>query len=216
MIGPDPLNPHPVEGFPRVCFLKNVVKNPNICVGDYTYYDDPQGGESFEKNVLYHYPFIGDKLIIGKFCALATGVRFIMNGANHYMKGFSSYPFNIFGCGWEKGAPSLQEYPRKGDTVIENDVWIGYQSTIMAGVKIGNGAIIASGSLVAKDVPAYSIVGGNPSQIIRYRFDSDMINILEEVAWWNWPIEVISENLNLIRSQDIQGLYQVAYKLNLI
>lgn len=209
MLGPDPLVKHPLKEFPRVCFLKSAIKNPNIIIGDYTYYDDPEGGDSFEKNVLYHYPFVGDKLIIGKFCSLATGVRFIMNGANHYMNGFSTYPFDIFGSGWEKGAPAFCDYPQKGDTIVGNDVWIGYQSVIMPGVKIGNGAIISSESLIVKDVPAYSLVGGNPAQVIRYRFDSSTIQVLEEISWWNWPIEVISDNLPLIRSSNIEDLYKV-------
>lgn len=206
MYGPDPANPHPMEGFPQVCFIKNRVKNPNIIIGDFTYYDDPEGAENFERNVLYHFPFIGDKLIIGKFCAIAKGVQFIMNGANHSMAGFSTYPFYIFGNGWEASQPQAGDLPDKGDTVIGNDVWIGYQALIMPGIKIGNGAIISSRSVVTSDVPAYSIVGGNPARVIRQRFNDETISILEKLAWWDWPVEKITQNLPAIRSANVEAL----------
>ena len=183
MQGPDPKDPHPMQGFPQVCFIKNVVSNPNIIIGDYTYYDDPEDSENFERNVLYHYPFIGDKLIIGKFCALATGVQFIMNGANHKISGFSTYPFQIFGNGWERVMPQPGELPFKGDTVIGNDVWIGYEAVIMPGVKIGDGAIVAAKSVIVKDVPPYTVVGGNPATSLRQRFPDDTINVLLAIAW---------------------------------
>ena len=206
MYGPSPENKHPMEGFPQVCFIKNTVRSPNIVVGDYTYYDDPDDSEGFERNVLYHFPFIGDTLIIGKFCAIARGVRFIMNGANHKLSGISTYQFQIFGNGWEKVMPEPGDLPYKGDTVIGNDVWIGYEALIMAGVKIGNGAIISSRSVVVSDVPAYTIVGGNPARPIRQRFDADTIARLEAVAWWDWPVEKISENLPAIVSGDVDAL----------
>ncbi|QGF26693.1 Vat family streptogramin A O-acetyltransferase [Pantoea eucalypti] len=206
MYGPDPANPHPMEGFPQVCFIKNRVKNPNIIIGDFTYYDDPEGAENFERNVLYHFPFIGDKLIIGKFCAIAKGVQFIMNGANHSMAGFSTYPFYIFGNGWEASQPQAGDLPDKGDTVIGNDVWIGYQALIMPGIKIGNGAIISSRSVVTSDVPAYSIVGGNPARVIRQRFNDETLSILEKLAWWDWPVEKITQNLPAIRSANVEAL----------
>jgi len=206
MNGPDPGNKHPMAGFSQVCYIKNTVSNPNIEIGDYTYYDDPNGAEDFERNVLYHYPFIGDKLIIGKFCAIATGVRFIMNGANHKMSGISTYPFQIFGHGWEKVMPKEGDLPFKGNTVIGNDVWIGYESLIMPGVRIGNGAIIAARSVVTTDVPAYTIVGGNPAQPIRSRFSPEDVAELEEIAWWNWPVDLISLHLDLIVSGDIAAL----------
>ena len=150
MHGADPKSKHPMEGFPQVCFIKNTVSNPNIVIGDYTYYDDPEDSENFERNVLYHFPFIGDKLIIGKFCALARGVKFIMNGANNKLSGISTYPFQIFGNGWEKVMPSADELPYKGDTEVGNDVWRGYESLIMPGVKIGNGAIVSTSWVVWK------------------------------------------------------------------
>jgi len=210
MFGPDPKNKHPMAGFPQVCFIKNTVDNPKIIIGDYTYYDDPEDSENFERNVLYHFPFIGDKLIIGKFCALARGVKFIMNGANHKISGISTYPFYIFGQGWENVMPATEELPYKGDTEIGNDVWIGYEALFMPGVKIGHGAIISSRSVVTGDVPAYAIVGGNPAKVIRYRFDAETIAKLEDIAWWNWPVEKISRNLSLIVSGDIDALVSCA------
>ena len=208
--GPSPLNKHPMEGFPQVCFIKNMVQNPNIFVGDYTYYDDPNDSENFERNVLYHFPFIGDKLIIGKFCAIARGVKFIMNGANHQMSGISTYPFSIFGNGWEKATPELGNLPYKGDTVIGNDVWIGYEALIMPGVKIGNGAIVAARSVVVSDVPAYTIVGGNPAKPIKQRFSPEVIDALESIAWWDWPLEKITRHLTVISSGDIEALQSCA------
>lgn len=206
MYGANPKDKHPMKGFPQICFIQNTVSNPNILVGDYTYYDDPEDSEDFERNVLYHFPFIGDRLIIGKFCALATGITFIMNGANHKLSGFSSYPFQIFGNGWEEVMPQPGELPYKGDTVIGNDVWIGYQAVIMPGVQVGDGAIIAAKSVVTKDVAPYSIVGGNPAQCIRQRFDDELIQRLLEVAWWNWSIEKITRNLKKIVAADIEAL----------
>ncbi|WP_153448250.1 Vat family streptogramin A O-acetyltransferase [Vibrio algicola] len=209
MTYPDPNNKEPVKGFPQVGFLKNFITSANILVGDYTYYDDPEGVERFESNVLYHFPFIGDKLIIGKFCAIAKGVQFIMNGANHKMSGFSSYPFYIFGEDWAKSLPAAGTLPYKGDTTIGNDVWLGYESTIMPGVSIGNGAIVASKSVVTSDVPAYSIVGGNPAQVIKYRFDETTIETLLAIAWWDWDSKTITENLELITNNDLDALAKV-------
>lgn len=206
MNGPDPRETHPMQGFPQVCFIKNTVKNPNIIIGDYTYYDDPDDSENFERNVLYHYTFLGDKLIIGKFCAIARGARFIMNGAFHKMSGISTYPFSIFRSGWESVMPKNGELPFKGDTVIGNDVWIGYDALIMAGVKIGDGAVIAARAVVTRDVGPYEIVGGNPARPIRKRFDDAAINELLKIQWWNWDIEKITGNLPLITSSDIAAL----------
>lgn len=206
MNGPDPHEKHPMKGFPQVCFIKNTVDNPNIVIGDYTYYDDPEDSENFERNVLYHFPFIGDKLIIGKFCAIARGARFIMNGANHKLSGISTYPFQIFGNGWEKVMPKPGDLPYKGDTVIGNDVWIGYQALVMPGVRIGDGAIVSAGAVVVSDVEPYAIVGSNPARPIKRRFDPEQVRALLEIAWWDWPIEQISEHLHLIVSGDIEAL----------
>ena len=206
MNGPNPNNPSPMEGFPRVGFLKNYITSINIEVGDYTYYDDPDGPENFEKNVLYHFDFIGDRLIIGKFCAIAKDVTFIMNGANHQTSGFSTYPFFIFGNGWEKFVPKSNDLPFKGNTEIGHDVWIDYNATIMPGVKIGSGAIIASKSVVTCDVPAYSVVGGNPAKVIKTRFDDKTINTLLDIAWWAWSNEKITAHLDAITQCDIKAL----------
>lgn len=195
-----------MQGFPQVGYLKNFITSPNIEVGDYTYYDDPDGPEHFEKNVLYHFDFIGDKLIIGKFCAIAKDVTFIMNGANHKSTGFSTYPFFIFGNGWEKSAPQPGDLPFKGNTEIGNDVWIGYNATIMPGVKIGSGAIIASKSVVTNDVPAYAVVGGNPAKIIKQRFDVKTINALLSIAWWDWSNDKITAHLDAITQNNLDLL----------
>ncbi|MFK7049973.1 Virginiamycin A acetyltransferase [Flavobacterium columnare] len=202
---PNKDNPFPLNGYNKLCFLKNIIKNPNIIVGDYTYYDDFDDVENFEKNVKYHFDFTGDKLIIGKFCMIASGVKFIMNGANHLTEAISAYPFAIFGHDWQH-AMEGKSYPTKGDTIIGNDVWIGHNATIMAGVKIGDGAIIATNATVTKDVPPYSIVGGNPSQLIRKRFSEEKIQELLHLAWWDWDIEKITANVQLLTSNNIEKL----------
>lgn len=206
MFGPNPNNKEPMAGFPQVGYLKNFITNENIIVGDYTYYDDPDGPENFEKNVLYHFPFIGDKLIIGKFCAIAKDVKFIMNGANHKASGFSSYPFYIFGNGWEKAMPKEGDLPFKGDTEIGNDVWIGYDATIMPGVNIGHGAIVASKSVVTKDITPYSVCGGNPAVHIKQRFEQTVIDELLRLEWWNWSPEKITANVDAIMGCDLSAL----------
>jgi virginiamycin A acetyltransferase len=206
MHGPDPATLYPLRGFPQVVYLKNVVTRPNIEVGDYSYYDDPDGAERFEEqNVLYHFDFIGDRLVIGRFVAIARGARFIMNGANHAMEGLSTYPFNIFGNGWEKGFDPASSASRD-DTVVGNDVWIGSQAVILPGVSIGNGAIIGAYAVVGSDIPPYCIAVGNPARVIRVRFDPDIIAALDEIAWWDWPAERITHNLNAIRGADIEAL----------
>lgn len=205
MFGPDKDTKFPLENYDKLCFLKNVVKNPNIIVGDYTYYDDFENVENFEKNVKYHFDFTGDKLIIGKFCMIASDVKFIMNGANHLTDAISTYPFAIFGNGWEK-AMEGKTYPNKGDLIIGNDVWIGYNATIMAGVTVGDGAIIATNATVVKDVPAYTIVGGNPAKEIKKRFDEATVKKLLELKWWNWSIEKITENLHNLTNNNFNKL----------
>jgi virginiamycin A acetyltransferase len=202
MIGPDKNIKFPLENYDRLCFLKNVVKNPNIIVGDYTYYDDFENVENFEKNVKYLFDFVGDKLLIGKFCMIASDVKFIMNGANHLTDSLSTYPFAIFGNGWER-AMNGKNYPKKGNINIGNDVWIGYNATIMAGVTIGDGAIIATNSTVIKDVEPYSIVGGNPAKEIKKRFSKEVITKLLELQWWNWDIEKISRNIQNLTDSEI-------------
>ncbi|MGL5806618.1 MAG: Vat family streptogramin A O-acetyltransferase [Xenococcaceae cyanobacterium] len=188
-----------------MCFIKNTVSNPNI-IGDYTYYDDPEDSENFDRNVLYHFPFVSDRLIIGKFCALARDVKFIMNGANHEISGFSTYPFHIFGNGWEKVTPQPGELPYKGDTVVGNDVWIGYEAVVMPGIHIGDGAIIAAKSVVVGNVSPYTIVGGNPAKQIRQRFSDEVVKVLLDIAWWDWEIEKITRNLDKIVAADLDAL----------
>lgn len=195
----------PLENYKNLCFLKNIITNPNIIVGDYTYYDDFENVNNFEKNVKYHFDFIGDKLIIGKFCMIASDVQFIMNGANHLTKSISSFPFAIFGEDW-KNAMDGKNYPTKGNTEIGNDVWIGFNSIIMPGVKIGDGTIIATNSTVTKNVEPYSIVGGNPAKEIKKRFSKEQIEKLLEIKWWNWEIEKITENVQNLTGENIENL----------
>ena len=204
--GPDPDKVFPNENIRSLCFIKNVITRPNIIVGDYTYYDDDGGAEYFEKHVTHHYEFIGDKLIIGKFCAIGKGVEFIMNGANHRMNSASTYPFNIMGGGWERVTPSLKDLPIKGDTVVGNDVWIGQNVTILPGVHIGDGAIIGANSVVSKDVQPYTVVGGNPIKLIRRRFDDGTTEFLLGLKWWDWSAEKIFKNLELLCSGDLSKL----------
>ena len=208
MHGPAPSTLYPMAGFPRAVFLKNVVTRPAIEVGDYSYYDDPDGAERFEeKNVLYHYDFYGDRLRIGKFVAIAHGATFIMNGANHLMTGFSTYPFDIFGKGWEKDFDQTAYVAAsRGDTVVGNDVWIGREARIMPGVTIGDGAVIGAHSVVASDIPPYAIAVGNPARVVRRRFDDETVAALLDIAWWNWPAERIARNLGAIRGADLDAL----------
>jgi virginiamycin A acetyltransferase len=204
MHGPSPSVRHPIGGAERVGFLKNFITRPNIEIGDYSYYDDPKGVEQFEKNVLYHFDFVGDRLVIGRFCSIAAETRFIMNGGNHATSWFTTYPFPVFGNGWEVAAPD--SWPNRGDTVVGNDVWIGYGATIMPGIQIGDGAIIATKSVVTRDVEPFAIVGGNPSEVIRYRFEEPTRRALSEIAWWNWSVEKISRNVQAICSADLDAL----------
>lgn len=189
-------------------FLKNFIISPRIEVGDYTYYHDFEGAQHFEKkNVLYLHDWLKDKLVIGKFCSIAMGTRFLMNSANHKTDLISTYPFAIMDPVWQE----LCETPFfvKGDTIVGNDVWFGYESLILPGVKIGNGAVIGARSVVTKDVAPYTIVAGNPARIIRQRFDAETIAHLEKIQWWNWSVEKITENVNIILSADIERLLNV-------
>jgi virginiamycin A acetyltransferase len=204
--GPDPLDVHPMPGHPRVTYLKPYVTRPHIEVGDFTYYDDPRGADAFERNVLYHFEFIGDWLRIGRFCAIAAETKFIMNGANHRTDGFSSYPFLIFGGNWAGRFAEEMDFPKRGDTVIGNDVWVGYDSLIMPGVTIGDGAIVAARSVVTRDVPPYTIVGGNPAQPVKQRFDDATIAALLEIRWWDWSAEKITRNVAAIGRADLSAL----------
>lgn len=205
MNAPDKDQKYPLPNYDRLCFLKNIIKNPNIIVGDYTYYDDFEDVENFEKNVKYLFDFIGDKLIIGKFCMIASDVTFVMNGANHLTDAISTYPFAIFGSDWEN-AMEGKTYPTKGDTIVGNDVWIGHKVTIMPGVKIGDGAIIATRSVVTKDVPPYSVVGGNPAKELKKRFSEEDIATLLELKWWDWEIDRITRNVEHLTGNQLDQL----------
>lgn len=206
MTGPNPNTTHPIKDFEKLVFLKNFVKANNIFIGDYTYFDDQRyGPENFEQyNVLYNYDFDKVKLVIGKFCAIAAETRFIMTG-DHKLDAFSTYPFPIFGHGWEH-AFNIFDLPVKGDIIVGNDVWFGYDSLVKNGVTIGNGAIIATRAVVVKDVPAYAIVAGNPARVVKMRFEDKTIERLQKIAWWDWNIEKINKHLKLICHLDIDQL----------
>lgn len=209
MLGPDPNAIHPNRNIPSVCYIKNTITRPTIIVGDYTYYDDPIDSEHFESHVTHHYDFNGDRLIIGRFCAIARGVEFIMNGANHRMRSVTTYPFNIMGGGWEKSAPQMDDLPLKGDTVVGNDVWIGQNVTVLPGVHIGDGAIIGANSVVAKDIPAYHIAVGNPCEAKKKRFDDELIEYLLKLKWRDWPAEKIFSNLDALTSGDLEKIRRI-------
>jgi virginiamycin A acetyltransferase len=201
---PNPNEAFPNPNIPSLCYIKNVVKNPNIIVGDYTYYDDVDGAAEFEKHVTHFYDFIGDRLIIGKFCAIAKGIEFVMNGANHRMDCATTYPFYIMGGDWGSAiAPVKEELPLKGDTVVGNDVWIGQNVTVMPGVHIGDGAIIGANSVVAKDIPPYAIAVGNPCRVVRKRFDDELIGLLLKFKWWDKSIEEIESLMPLLACSDM-------------
>ncbi len=202
--------PNPNDIFPNdyqtSCFIKNVIKAPNILIGDYTYYDDPIDPTGFERNnVLYNWPGFGDRLIIGKFCSIACGATFLMGPANHRLNSVTAYPFNVFGGEWERATPThLSQLPLKGDTVVGNDVWIGRESLIMPGVKIGDGAVIAARSVVAGDVEPYTVVGGNPARKIRKRFDGELIELLQRVRWWDFTPPKLLQILPLLCSANLE------------
>lgn len=205
-MAPDPNKTFPNPNIPSLCYIKNVIKNPNIIVGDFTYYDDPDGADRFEERVTHHYDFIGDRLIIGKFCAIAKGIEFIMNGANHKMNCATTYPFYIMGSGWENNVPPTDELPIKGDTVVGNDVWIGQNVTVLPGVHIGDGAIIGANSVVASDIPPYTVAVGNPCRVVKQRFDDETTEQLLKIRWWDWDIEKITESIPALYSGDLNRI----------
>lgn len=193
----------------KTVYLKSVISNPNIIVGDYTMYNDfARDPKEFEKNnVLYHYPVNQDKLIIGKFCSIACGARFIFNSANHSLSSLSTYPFPIFFEEWNLDGKDIKNaWDNKGDIVIGNDVWIGYEAVILAGVTIGDGAVIGTRAVVTKDVPPYTIVGGVPAKPIRKRFAQETIDALLKMKWWDWPKERIAQHIPDIQSGNIEYL----------
>ena len=196
---PNPNTVHPIAGYDKEIYVKPTIKNPNIIVGDFTYIADSE----FESHVTHHYDFIGDKLIIGKFCQIAAGVEFVMNGANHQMNAVSTFPFYTLE-GWNMKPPAKSDMPFKGDTVIGNDVWIGQNATILPGVHIGDGAIIGANSVVASDVEPYSIVVGNPAKLIRYRFDGELTSLLLKFKWWDKPVEEINALIPVLTNSDLE------------
>ena len=204
---PDPFDIFPIDDT-AVCFIKNVVTTPNVEVGEYTYYEDDENPTEFDrKNVLYNRPEFGDKLIIGKFCAIGANTKFIMGAANHSVSTVSTYPFSLFGGKWAKAARSTYDLtPHKGNTIIGNDVWIGRRSVIMPGVKIGDGAIIAARSVVAKDVPAYTVAGGNPVRVLKQRFPEDLVQLLLAWRWWDLPPAELAEAVPLLCDPDLDAV----------
>jgi len=211
---PNPDTPYPLSHTKRVVFLKPHITRPNISVGDFTYYDSPTDPEHFQDdNVLYHYEAQGDRLIIGKFCALAHGATFIMNGANHRMDGPSTYPFPIFGEAWGAHMDLLSDLPSRGDTNVGNDVWLGRDALVMPGVTIGDGAIVASRAVITTDVPPYAVVAGNPARVVQERFNGEDVQRLLKAAWWDWPVETINKHVRALMSGDVDTIVHVSKSL---
>ena len=196
---PNPNTIHPIAGYDKEIYVKPTIKNPNIIVGEFTYIADSE----FESHVTHHYDFIGDKLIIGKFCQIAAGVEFVMNGANHQMNAVSTFPFYTLE-GWDMKPPASSDMPFKGDTVIGNDVWIGQNATILPGVHIGDGAIIGANSVVGSDVEPYTVVVGNPAKQLRYRFDEELTELLLKFKWWDKPVEEINALIPILTNSDLE------------
>ena len=210
---PNPDTLHPMPDYPACTFLRPLAEGrANVEVGRFSYYDDrDEAGDFFTRNVLHHYDFIGDRLVIGPFVAIAYGVQIHMNGGTHAMGGFSTFPFNIFGGGWEDGFdPATWTAEHRGDTVIGPDVWIGTEARLMPGVTIGAGAIVAAGSVVTGDVRPYAVVAGNPAREVRRRFEDATIERLLALAWWDWPDDKIDRALDAIRGADLAALEAAA------
>ena len=204
---PNPNIVFPIPNIKSVTNVKPTIKNPNIIVGDFTYFSDVD----FESHVTHHYDFYGDKLIIGKFCQIAAGVNFVMNGANHQMNAVSTFPFYILG--WCQNIPPLSQMPIKGDTIVGNDVWIGQNATILPGVHIGDGAIIGLNSVVGSDVSPYAIVAGNPAREVRKRFDDELISLMMKFKWWDKPIEEIDSLIPILTNSDLNAVKKELKKL---
>jgi virginiamycin A acetyltransferase len=196
---PDPNNIHPIAGYDKEIYVKPTVKNPNIIVGDFTYIADSE----FESHVTNFYPWSRDKLIIGKFCQIAAGVKFVMNDANHQMNAVSTFPFYTLE-GWEMNTPDPSEMPFKGNTVIGNDVWIGQNAVVLPGVHIGDGAIIGANSVVGSNISPYTIVAGNPAKVIRKRFDEELIDLMLRFKWWDKRITEINELIPILTCSDLE------------
>ena len=196
-----------ISGYDKEIYIKPTITKHNIIVGDFTYIADSE----FESHVTHHYEWNGDKLIIGKFCQIAAGVEFVMNGANHQMNAVSTFPFYTLE-GWDMESPAKSDMPFKGDTIIGNDVWIGQNAVILPGVHIGDGAIIGANSIVGKNVSPYTIVVGNPAKEIRKRFDNELIELLEEFKWWDKSIEKINQLIPLLTSSNLEKVKTEIFK----
>ena len=196
---PNPNTVHPIEGYDKEIYVKPTLKNSNIIVGDFTYIAD----SDFESHVTHHYEWNGDKLIIGKFCQIAAGVEFVMNGANHQMNAVSTFPFYTLE-GWDMNPPNASDLPLKGDTIIGNDVWIGQNAVILPGVNIGDGTIIGANSVVGSDVDPYSIVIGNPAKVLRKRFDDELTALMLKFKWWDKSIEEINALIPILTCSDLE------------
>ncbi len=207
-VNPNPNTIYPIPGYDKEIYVKPTIINSNIIVGDFTYIADSE----FESHVSHHYDFNGDKLIIGKFCQIASGVEFIMNGANHQMNAVSTFPFYTLE-GWNMEAPKVEDLPIKGDTIIGNDVWIGQNAVILPGVNIGDGAIIGANSVVGRNVDPYTIIAGNPARKIRKRFDDELINILLNFRWWDKPIDEIDRLIPILTSSNLEEVKMKIKKL---
>ena len=200
---PDPNIIHPIAGYEKEIYVKPTIKNPNIVVGDFTYIAD----SDFESHVTHFYEWNGDKLIVGKFCQIAAGVEFVMNGANHQMNAVSTFPFYTL-AGWDMAPPAPSDMPLKGDTVIGNDVWIGQNAVILPGVHIGDGAIIGANSVVGSDVEPYTIVVGNPAKFLRKRFDDELIELLLKFRWWDKSVEEINDLIPILTNSNLEKVEQ--------
>lgn len=198
---PDPNAIHPIPGYENEIYAAPTLTRANIKVGDFTYIAD----SDFESHVTHHYEWLGDRLVIGKFCQIAAGVEFVMNGANHQMNAATTFPFHTLE-GWLMDPPALADLPLKGDTVIGNDVWIGQNAAILPGVRIGDGAIIGANAVVGSDIAPYTIVAGNPARPLRKRFDAELVALLLEFAWWDRPVDEIQELIPILTSPDLEAL----------
>ena len=205
---PNPNTINPIAGYDKEIYIKPTIKNKNIIVGDFSYIAD----SDFESHVTHHYEWNNDKLIIGKFCQIASGVEFVMNGANHQMNAVSTFPFYTVE-GWKQTPPTQNDLPIKGDTIIGNDVWIGQNATILPGVHIGDGAIIGANSVVGSDVQAYTVVVGNPAKALRKRFDEELIDIMEKLKWWDKSIEEINNLIPLLTNSNLEYVKEELKKL---
>jgi virginiamycin A acetyltransferase len=207
--GPDPTVVHPLDAQRRVVFLRPLVRSATIEVGEYTYYDSYDDPLAFERDAVL-YGFGPERLVIGRFCAIASHVRFLMPGANHADRGPSTYPFGIFGAGWASTMDVVMSAPSRGDTIVGHDVWLGYSALVLPGVRIGHGAVVAAASVVARDVPPYAIVVGNPARVVRSRFSEEDVERLLRAAWWDWPIALVTEYARTIMTGTAAELERIA------